>query len=244
MRRFLLLLAIAVPLHADALTDVRAALGRLTGRQPIRVTYELTRDVHNEGKFGNDRFSGKVAVDVEGDANGIRVGIARPLIEQIEREHQARLKNPKQPAPASRTLEQIDPMRAANAIDYAPALLNLIEGATVAQDSSGSWGGRPARVIVLKLVARPPATEIGKVTVSENRLTLWLGPDHLPLAAEHARAAKFSFLIFRGEGKSNDKWTFATIGDRLVRTRHEATESGSGMGQKGSTHSVEVVRVQ
>lgn len=243
MRIFLLVSVLAAsPLHADALGDLRGALGRLTGREPIRATVDVQRTVANEGKFDNDKFSGKAAVDIESDDGGVRVLYGRPLIEQMTRELQSRARDPKQQTPTVNAVRQVDAVAAAEAIDFAPAILHLVEDAKVVEDRGGTWQGKPARVVIFRLSDKRDS-DVGKVTVSENKLTLWLGGDHVPLAAEHVRAAKFSFLIFKGESRLKRSWHFARVGDRLVRARFEETESGSGMGQKGNESMIATVKV-
>ena len=243
MRSLLLLLAFTHPLHADAFSDLRDALGRLTAREPIRATYEVHRTVHNEGKFSNDKFNGKALVELEGDGDGVRIAFARPLIDQATREMQARAGNPKLSTPTVSALNQIGAVTAAEAIDAAPPILNMIHDAKVVDDRTGTWQGKPARVVIFRLSDKRES-DVGKVTVSENRLTLWLGADHIPLAAEHVRNAKMSFLVFKGESKSKRSWHFARIGDRLIRLHEEENESGSGLGQKGTVSFVATLRVR
>jgi len=243
MRTLLVLLAFTVPLHADAFSDLRDALGRLTAREPIRATYEVQRAVNNEGRFANDKFNGKATVELEGGSDGVRIAFARPLIEQVTREMQARSANPKLPTPTVSALNQIGAVTAAEAIDAALPILNLIQDAKVVDDRTGTWQGKPARVVIFRLSDKRES-DVGKVTVSENRLTLWLGADHVPLAAEHVRNAKMSFLVFKGESKSKRSWHFAHIGDRLIRVHEEENETGSGLGQKGTVSFMATLRVR
>jgi hypothetical protein len=91
---------------------------------------------------------------------------------------------------------------------------------------------------------RLPTKGPGKVTINENKLTLWLGTDHVPLAAEHIRQLKFSFLVFKSEQKSKRSWHYARSGDRLLRARYESNETTSGMGQKGNDVVVATLKVQ
>jgi len=239
---FFVLLALAIPLHADPFSDLRAALGKLTARDPIRATYEVQRAATNEGKWANDKYNGKAAVELEGDVEGVRIVFARPLLEQVTREMQARAHNPKQPAPTVSALDQISAVHAAEVLDAGPPILHLLDDAKVVDDRGGTWQGKPVRVVIFRL-ADKRASDFGKETVAENKLTLWLGADDVPLAAEHVHSAKFSFLIFKGESKSKRSWHFARAGDRLVRVREEENESGSGLGQKGSATLVATLRV-
>lgn len=243
MKRALLVLLLATPASADSLTDTRAALTRLTAQAPIRATYEVQRNVQNEGKFDNDKFVGTAAVELESDGGSLRILYSRNLLEQVEREQAARQRNGKQVTPVTNTLSQIGPLAANAVVDFAPRLLRMLEAAKIVEDRTGTWGGKPAHILILKLTDAPPDNDVGKVTVSENKLTLWLGNDNVPLAAEHLHNAKFSFLVFKGQSKAKRSWYFATVGDRLVTVRHEETETGSGMGQKGNESRVETVKV-
>lgn len=243
MRIALVSLVVALPLYADGLADVRTALGKLTGREPIRATYEVQRIVDNKGKFSNDKFTGKATIDLEADANGLRVAYSRPLLEEMEREQQAKAKEPKKPTPTVSAVSQMGALSVADAIDYAPSLLHLLDGAKTVEDRAGTWGGKPSRIVIFRLADKRD-NDIGKMTVLENKLTLWLGADDVPLAAELVRNAKFSFLFIRGEWRTKRSWHFGRFGDRLVRTHHEEHENGSGLGQKGSASLIATVRVR
>ena len=243
MLRAALLLLVALPLSADPLGDVRAAVGRLTAREPIKATYEYQRSVANEGKFGDDKFSGKAVVELEGGASGYHIVFPRPLLDQVEREKVARVRNPGQETPTANALREIEPVETADAIDFAPTLLRLLDGSKLLSDVQGTWAGKPARVMVIRVPDRLDKDDAGRMKIAENKLTLWLGSDLVPLAAEHHFNAKFSFLIFKGEMKEKKSWHLARVADRLVRTRYEAHQNSSGMGQKGSEVVVATLRV-
>lgn len=242
MRRLFAIVFVAVPLYADALTDIRSALAKLGGTSPIRATFELQRNETDEGRFANDKSGGKAAVDLEADGAGFRLVVPRSMMEQIGSELDARAKDPDKATPTERALNQISTVNAFESIDGAPSLLRLMEDAKIVSDGAGTWGGKPVRVVILRVADKIGKTP-GKVTIAENKLTLWLGPDHVPLAAEHIRNGKFSFLVFKSEMKSKRSWHFARSGDRLVRARYEASETTSGMGQKGTDVTVATVRV-
>jgi hypothetical protein len=199
--------------------------------------------VANEGKFDNDAFTGKAVVELEGDGGDFRVVFPRSLLDQISREQESRTQDVNKKAPTVSALSQIDPVETANAIDFAPTLLRMLHGAKLVSDAPSTFQGKPARAMVLRLADRVEKEDAGRVKISENRLTLWLGADLVPVGAEHLLNAKFSFLIFKGESKQKKSWYFAQVADRLVRVRHESTESGSGMGQKSHETVVATVKV-
>ncbi|MGZ5441297.1 MAG: hypothetical protein ACXW5U_05790 [Thermoanaerobaculia bacterium] len=237
------LVLLAVPLAADPLGDVRAAVSRLTARQPIKATYEYHRSVANEGKFGNDKSSGKAVVELEGSDGGYHIVFPRNLLDQVERERVARVRNPGQETPTANALREIEPVETADALDFGPTLLRLLDGSKLVSDAQGTWQGKPARVLVVRVPDRLDKEDAGRMKIAENKLTLWLGSDLVPLAAEHHLNAKFSFLIFKGEMKEKKSWHLARVADRLVRTRYEAHQNSSGMGQKGNEVVVATLRV-
>src|SRR5688572_14049016 len=150
MRHLGILLFVAVPLHADALSDVRGALGRLAATTPIRATFDLQRNDTDEGKFANAKYGGRVAVDLESEGDSFRLVIPRTMLDQVSKELDARAKDPNLPTPTERALNDITTVVAAEAIDGAPSLLRLMDDAKVLSDASGTWAGKPARVVVLR----------------------------------------------------------------------------------------------
>lgn len=238
-----LLLAAAVPLAADPIVDVRAALGKLTAREPIRATYEVQRSVVSEGKFDNDKVHGKAVVELEGGAGDVRVVLPRTLLDQLDREQDAHAQNVELDSPTVSALSQLDPVETSNAIDFAPSLMRMLTGAKLVSDTQSTFQGKPARALVLRLADRIQKEDAGRFKISENRLTLWLGPDLVPVGAEHLFNARFSVLIFKGDSKQKKSWYFSQVGDRLVRTRHESSQANSGMGQKANETLLATVRV-
>ncbi|HEV7239195.1 MAG TPA: hypothetical protein VGQ36_08140 [Thermoanaerobaculia bacterium] len=241
--RTAVLFLLALPLAADPLGDVRAAVGKLTAREPIRATYEYQRTVVNEGKFGDANFAGKAVVELEGNDSGYHIVFPRTLLDQVEREKVAKIRNPEQETPTANALREIEPVETADALDFAPTLIRLLDGSKVVSDAAGTWQGKPARVLVVRVPDRLSKDDAGKMKIGENRLTLWLGSDLVPLAAEHLFNAKLSFLIFRAELKEKKSWHLARVADRLVRTRYEAHQNSSGMGQKGNETVIATLRV-
>ncbi len=228
---------------ADPIAEVRAAVGKLTGRDSIRATYEVAQVVESKGKLDNEAYSGKVIVELEGDASAFRVVVPRAVLDQIEREQQAKARRPEESTPTVSALSEIDPGKTSDAIDFAPVLLRMLDGAKLVSDTGGTFQGKPVRILVMRAADKLDNDDAKRMKVTENRLTLWVGPDMTPLGAEHIVNAKFSFLIFRAEFKDKKSWYFARVGDRLVRTRRETSEHGSGMGQNMAQTTVATVRV-
>ena len=58
-----------------------------------------------------------------------------------------------------------------------------------------------------------------------------MGADGTPLGAEKTEQTKGRFLVLFFESLRKQTWTFGRKGNRLFATRHEVSDSASGMGQ-------------
>src|SRR5436309_1744977 len=99
------------------------------------------------------------------------------------------------------------------------ALAVLLPTLTVHGDVlSGVREGRAVRIIVLKLTPKlpPEATSIFSVKFTEDQMTVWLGDDNIPVAAERVQRGTAGFMFIKGSMTNRSSWTFAHVGDRLV----------------------------
>ena len=131
-------------------------------------------------------------------------------------------------------------------VDFAGPFLRLVDTAKKVSETRGTRDGRPVRVIVLKLTPKlpPEATSIFSVKFTEDQMTVWLGDDNIPLAAERIQRGTAGFMFIKGSMTNRSTWTFARYGDRLVVLRDDTAYAGSGFGQKGEGRSVQVVTVK
>jgi hypothetical protein len=234
----LLLCLAASVARADTVGDMRAALARLGGRSAISATYEVQRSRKSEGRFVNDNFTGKVRLELESDSAAFQLVFPQALLATINNEQMIKLRDPKKDTPTLNALWGVSPMSASQALNFAPALVRMIDGAKVVDDHAETVHGAPGHRLVFDLPPSKQARgtiEIGSVTIEKDRLTLWLGADGIPVSAEHIRVTKASAFIFKGETQQLEKWTFGKENDRLLPTRYESSGSGSGLGQKGTT---------
>jgi hypothetical protein len=239
MRRLLLVLSLALPLHADTLGDVKNALGKLTAKSPLRVTWSLEASDSTNGKLGSDKSSRRISVEAAQDGESFRVEIPRALIEKAGEE-----------ARASHTetrlaLGSVSPIGIAEDIDFADAFTGMLNTGTVTEEKRVLWNGAQARLLVLKLTEPKHEHEIsvGKVNYTENRMSLWIGADDVPLAAEHVQKISAGFLIFHGDTTTKKTWQFARKDDHFVITRYEDWTSFSGLGQQGQGHTIVTVAI-
>ena len=249
MSRLLLILAAALftaSAGADTLTDMRAAIAQLRATKPIHVSLDVQRSRKNEGRFANQQFTGSASLDAVEDEAGLRVTFPRAILERADRESREHTSDPRKPTPTRAVINDTQATEVADDLDFAGPLLRLLESATKVSESRTSRDGRSVRVIVLKLTPKlpPEATSIFSVKFTEDQLTIWLGDDNIPLAAERVQRGTAGFMFIKGQMMNRSSWTFAHYGDRLVVLRDDSSYVGSGFGQRGEGRSVQVVTVR
>jgi hypothetical protein len=239
-------LAAALTGSADTIADIRAAITSLRATTPAHATIEMQRFRKAEGRFANNQSAGGISVSVSTDASGLQLGFSPELLEKVARESLEHESDQKKPTPTRSAISEVDPASVAESLDFRAPLLRLLSIAKLQTESRVTWRGEPARLVVMKLTPKLPkeATSIWNVRFSEDRLSVWIGSDNVPLAAERVQKGTAGFLFLRGEMSNHESWTFAHVADRLVVARYESSFAGSGFGQKGEGRTVHVVTMR
>lgn len=239
-------LAVALPLHADTLADVRAAVTALHGTQPIRATVDMKRNDNDSGRFSNDRFTGAASVDVAVDGEGVHLTFAPAFVEQVLRERRERRTNEKKVDPTTRTVSGVGALWVLDHLNASDTFLGLLRHATLQSETRAAWQSRPARLLVLRIDEPEPEgfKGLGSVGMKVHRLNVWVGDDNLPLAAERVQEATPRVLFFHGTMKSRESWAFARVTDHLVVLRHDASHAADMLGQKSTGDTSDVITLR
>lgn len=243
MKRLLLLLtlSIAAAARADTIGDLRAALLALNGKQPVRATYESRRTNSARGRFYDNDFNSAGSAEARVDQDGLTVTYSRQQLDRARSEKTARLGATKPDAKAPR-VGDVSAFRIAELLDYAPSLAAMLDRAEVIEEHATLLRGQHVRIVALKLEQqRAEGVKEGRVKSNLDRLTLWIGPDRLPLMAERNASFSAGVLFIKGEGTVKETWTFTRRDDRLVVTRYERTDASAGMGETSKGSEVETV---
>lgn len=248
MRRLaaLLPLLLTIPLRADTVADMRAAISQLRATKPIHASIDVQRSRKNEGRFANQQFTGSASLEVFEDEAGLRVTFPRALLDRADRESREHTADPRKTTPTRGAINDTEATEIADAVNFAGPFLRLLATATKVSETRGVREGRPVRILVLKLTPRlpPEATSIFSLKFTEDKMTVWLGDDNVPIAAERFQRGTAGFMFIKGQMTNRSTWTFGRHADRLVVLRDDSSYAGSGFGQKGEGRSVQVVTVR
>jgi hypothetical protein len=222
---------------ADTLGDVRAAVSRLSAKPPLRATFQSKSFSTASGRLGNDKAQRNVSVEVAHDAAGISITVPQTLLDEVSR---ARNRGD---ASAQNLIGSIGAIAIADALDFRDSLLAMLDHAVVTREERIPFQGKPARHLLLKLQPRPKQSgtiDIGTVK-TDVELSLWIGDDSLPLAAEHTQKGTAGFMFFHATYAGRASYTFAHTANRLMVVRLEMSGNGAGLGQNVETTNLQTL---
>jgi hypothetical protein len=242
MKRLLPMLTAFLAMHAgaDTLGDMKTALGPSTSRAPIQATYSIEQLVKSEGRFGNENTQRVVSAEVADGPTGVSITIPHTLLDKV-----SRARNQGDDA-ALNLIGAIRTISIVEALDFRDELLTMLENATVRREERVLYHGVPARKLALTLKPRR-RKESGSVTIGsvkvEDQMDLWIGDDHLPIAAERHQKTVAGFMFIHGTFEGQSSYTFAHAAGRLIVARLATNGSGNGMGQNIDQSAVETLTV-
>ena len=230
------------PAYADGLGDLRAALEKLQGTSPLRVT--LTAQVSTTSRDDDDKqrtANGTASVTAEDGPQGLRIAYPRDIMVRAMAEGAGRQSDSTAPIPTRNALNELDYADVHSMVHAAETLLARLEGARLKGERPDTWNGAPARLLSLDLVVPKNQQFVDKQTAT---LDIWLDPAGRPLASRAQNASKGSaFFVVSFESKNREDRVFTVVGDRLLVTRRDSSGSGSGAGQRGETKATVTLQV-
>jgi len=211
----LLLVLAAVPAGAITLDDTRRALSALHGSEPISVKL-VSADLRTDGK---DKGESRGTFVVEDDGTYIR----------LIHEKKNLVREKKRGADHS-----VSAIEAAELTNFAPALLKLLEGATLRSTKPAQVNGRPGTLFEIVPVREKDEDGDKWVKKYVDVMLLWVDNTGFPVAARRTKELKARVVVIGFEVKEKDELQFAHVADRLLVTKRTTDSSGSGMGQTES----------
>src|SRR5258706_9616303 len=227
---------------ADGLTDLRATLGRLPATTAVHGMLDVTSTSRSNEDDKADE--GKASVGFEIGESGLHIIYPRVMLAQATQEARAEARDPEKSTPVRNGASHVRPLHVAELLDGAAALGILLESAQLVQTKPANLGGRPAHLLSFKLAAKMSKSDSKHVKKLDGALSVWVGDDGTPLAAEESTSVKASLLLISFEADQKKNWTYTRNGDRLVATRYEANDKTDGLGQHSTSHTLEVVRLE
>jgi hypothetical protein len=228
--------------RGDEIAELAATLSRYPATDEAHGSLELQLSRQSMEEHWTDQSH--AVVEVEDGPQGIRVGLSKSGSRQALQELRNQTLDPSQRTPTYSVLQVLNLNEISGDLDCAAPLSQDVSLSHIVEVKPATFAGRAARLVVLALPPRLSAEARKHVKTAESRLSIWVGADGTPLAAEKIEHTRGRFLVLFFESERKQTWTYARKGNRLYATRHEVSDSASGMGQdyRSSTVATLVLR--
>ena len=232
MRLLLLFASVCALARADPLTDLRAKLATLTGRDPVRaaVTYAFWN------RRGDDKTpivqESRISALAEEGPEGLRVTWAPELVSQVAAELRGQSEDPEAKTPTRLAMNDLNAVRLNGYLNAAPDILTRLQKAQLLEETFVPLKGQTVRHLLLRL--SPPLSAHDRKYVKELDATaqIWIGADGVPLSGEvRVRIKGRALLVLAFESDDEESLEFARTGDRLVVVRDTKRTRTSGAGE-------------
>jgi hypothetical protein len=231
--------ASAGAVRADELADLAATLARFPATDEIRGTLELQLSRQSTEEHWTDQS--RAVVEVEDGPQGVRVGLSRGGARLALHELRDQVLDPSKRTPTYNALQVLSLNEVSGDLDSAAALAQDLSLAHLVEVRPTTYLGRPARLLVLALPPRLSEEARKHVRTADTQLSVWIGADGVPLAAEKIDHTKGRFLVLFFENLRKQVWTFGHKGNRLFASRHEVSDNASGLGQDFRSSTVAIL---
>lgn len=218
--------------HADALSDLKAALLRLQGQTPIKGQVSVkSENRQNEGQDDARNELGAAQVAFDDGPQGLRLTYPQPVLAKALQEDTAKDANPKASTPTATGLSGLAYQDVRQMTRAADGLLRTLNRATFKSERAEAWQGQAARVVSFDVPLRQPDKYVKKFS---NLLEVWVAADGTPLAARQTQTVSGrAMMVITFEMKSTEETHYSVVGERLVAVRRSSQSSGEGAGEKG-----------
>jgi hypothetical protein len=220
--------------QADALTDVRATLQKLSSDAPIKGTLDV-RSEHLDQEENDDHVPpGHLRMHIEANG-GLSIHLDPDLLQLIEQEQKAHDADANKPTPDTDLLRIADAMAIGHLTSAAPALLQLLEGATGPEVAAAELDGAPVQQLTVQIPLLANKKYRAYAYGYKGSLVLWLDAQGVPLASQQNFHAKFCKFFFCLTVDQHHDTKLKVVNGRLVAVSAVDELQQSGLGQGSHT---------
>ena len=218
---------ISLTLRADGLSDLRSALEKLKGTQPIKARVRAEVSANSTDDATPMTGTGKMEVLVEHNDSGIAVKWSQADLQKVREESHSKNGNTNSVLILRQTMDSFEAALMRSLLDQADRLLKDLEGATVQSEAKEALNGTPMRKLVLKLDASLSEAEKKSVKTITTTLDLWLNEASLPVYSEEKTERKGSRFFISFGSTETQKKSYQVVGDRLLVKQLETSNAWS-----------------
>ena len=233
-----LVFVLALPLSADATGDLKAALLRQRGHDPIRAAVHLSEWQRTvEDKQPREQSAQAEFQVAEGPA-GFNLTLTPSTLERIRAETRKPLpkskKDQKGLRPVTALVSSFGPLDAADLVNSAESLLALLEGAELKEDRLDASQGPSGRLLGF-LLPTEEESKLGAKAKTTGYLKVWLGAEGRPIASLRTQGFEGGFMWIKAKVEQRTARRYTQEAGRLVVLEETQENNAEGAGEQAQT---------
>ncbi len=237
-----LLCALALPLAASGLDELRAQLQKPGSAEPLRASV----DFQTWSRQGDEKkpviTQGSASAWAETSPQGLRLLWSHDLLAQAVKEARAHNEDPEKTTPIRDAMGGMGALTLLDYFDPAQKILQDLDQATLVDERPDTLDGKPLRLLTLKLEPRMGARDRKYVKELVATAKVWVDAAGNPVAADTLVKLKGkALLVISFSSEQHDTYRFGRVNGHLVTLRHVHESSGSGGGESGQSRRVAVL---
>ena len=147
-------------------------------------------------------------------------------------ESRAKELDPEKTTPTRDVMASLDVPGIEEYFNSAEKLLQDLDQAKLVEERADTLDGRALRLLTFTLEPRMSQRERKYIKELEATAKVWIDPEGTPVAAEEFMRVKGrAFVVISFKSEQKNEYRFTRVGNRLVTSRHQHDNSGSGGGE-------------
>ncbi len=237
-----ILLASAMALRSDALSDLKSALVRFPGRAPIQVQLQYKTNREQSRRGASTSSGTDVTVDLMEDSQSLKLIWDAKDARRVNEEARVHDHDSKIATPLRDAMKDLDPGRLSHLVNQAEILSGLLEDSKFISESPETFEGKPARLLTFRFTQRLSSSLRSRLIRSDATLKIWVNSEGIPTASESVThyAGRRSRIFGDYSGSSQMLTHYSVFTDRLFAadrsTEETQTEEGESVVSRKEVH--------
>lgn len=229
--------------QADTLDDLRARLKTQEASPEIKGVLDASYESYDDKGAVDKTKSAHLQMDIEADG-GLSAHLSPELVQALAAEEGRNSADPEQPTPLADLLRELSPTHLRHMLLAADTLQVLMDGATSPATQASTLDGAPVTLLSMDLPLKASKKQSDGMKDWQDRLTVWLDPQGVPLQIEDKAHGKFCKFFFCLSFDEEHTATLKLVNGRLVAVKETVERQQSGLGQDSHTRMTDMFEVK
>jgi hypothetical protein len=227
--------AIALPLAADGAGDLKAALQKLRGREPVKAVVQLGEWQRTVEDKQPHEQSAQADFQLTEGPGGFGLTVLPATADRVRAEAQKPTPKNKQERkgyrPVTDLVSSFGTTEAVELLNTSESLLKLLEGAAPKEDRQDPSQGQSGRLLGFQLPTKEES-KLGAKAKTTGYFKVWLDAGGIPFASQRTQGFEAGFMWIKAKGEERVNRRYMVEGGRLVVIEETRENNVDGAGNE------------